>query len=319
MGTTGENSDSTSEETPLDVKALAVQMLQKGVSSEEAAGQLAGEVDNSIEDSSNDESEDSFDDEGDNKKLGGHPAWQEILSAVPAEYHEALTPKLREWDSGVTKRFQEIHSQYEPLKVFEPIAEDVDADTLSSALGLFQAINTNPEQVYRALGEAYGFAGEQESSDDYEDGDYGQVPPQVAQRLEEQQRAIEALSEYVQTNQMTVEQQQEQVALDNYLEQLQDAYGDFDEDYVLTKMAAGVDGEVAVRQYIEITGLPVGGPSNSPKQTAPPVVTPPQVLGSSGAGSGGIPSTSPDPTKLGRVETKSLVTEILRAAASQGN
>jgi len=318
MGTTGENSsDSTSEDAPLDVKALAVQMLQKGVSSEEAAAQLTGEVDNSTEEISNDESESDSVDEGGSKKLGGHPAWQEILSAVPAEFHDALTPKLREWDSGVTKRFQEIHSQYEPLKVFEPIADDVDADTLSSALGLFQAINTNPEEVYRALGAAYGFAGEQESSDDYEDEDYGQLPPQVAQRLEEQQRAIEALSEYVQTNQMTVEQQQEQEMLDNYLGQLQDAYGEFDEDYVLTKMAAGVDGEVAVRQYIEIAS-PVGS-GNSPKQTAPPVVTPPQILGSSGAGSGGIPSTSPDPTKLGRVETKSLVTEILRAAASQGN
>lgn len=317
MGNTGDvTSDSSSETPPVDVKALAVQMLSKGVSSEEAAAQLTGvsdaEIDNSTEDVSSDESGESS-----SKKLGGHPAWQEILSAVPEEYHEMLTPKLKEWDAGVTRRFQEIHSQYEPLKVFEPIAEDIDADTLSSALGLFQAVNTNPEEVYRALGAAYGFASEQESSDDDED-DYSQLPPHIARQLEEQQRAIEALSEFAQTTQLTSVQQQEQEALNDYLGQLQDAYGDFDEDYVLTKMAAGVDGEVAVRQYFEIAP-PVGGSQSQGQQTRGSAVTPPQVLGSSGVGSGGVPSTSVSPAKLGRAETKSLVEEILRASASQGN
>ena len=53
-----------------------------------------------------------------------HPAWKSILDAVPAEYHDALKPTLQEWDTGVSKRFQKLHDEYEPLKRFENYEPD---------------------------------------------------------------------------------------------------------------------------------------------------------------------------------------------------
>lgn len=278
---------------PVDSVALATSML-------------AGDTGNN---STENENEPESGDEG--TKLGGHPAWQEVLSVIPAEYHEALTPKLKEWDAGVTRRFQEIHSEYEPLKSFEPLVEQgVDVDTLSNALGMFQALNTDPRGLYEALGEAYGFVSEQESTD--EDDDYDndyRIPPEVQRQLNEQQLLLEQMAEYMQGQQTSQQEIQEQELLDSYLEGLQSEYGEFDMDYVLTKMAAGVDGELAVREYQD--KFPVGASGNNGG------TQPPQVFGSSGAGQGGIPSASPKVTDLSGQETRDLVAEMLRQTAEQ--
>jgi len=291
----GDSENQDSEVGPVDVQALAVRMLQ---------GNAEPEQENLTEETS---SEETLVEEGDEpKKLGGHPAWQEILSAVPEELHEALTPKLKEWDAGVTRRFQEIHSQYEPLKAFEPFVEQgFDPDSFSQAVGLYSALNSDPEQVWRALGEAYGFAGEQESADDEDDDEYD-LPPHIIEQLQRQERALELLAEQVQSRELTEQQQQEQALMDSYLEDLRGSYGDFDEDYVLTKMAAGVDGEVAVRQYQELV------PPVQQQRTPAP-----KVFGSSGVGSGGIPTSSPEVTRLSDQDTRRLVEETLRAASSQ--
>lgn len=292
----GDSTPSSDGIEPVDVQALAVQMLE-------------GNNQPPQTEETTEETEDLGSDEQGNetKKLGGHPAWQEVLSAVPEELHEALTPKLKEWDAGVTRRFQEIHSQYEPLKAFEPLVEQgYDPDSLSQAVGLYNALNTDPEQLWRALGEAYGLAVEQESAED-DESEYGELPPQIAEQLARQERALELMAEQLQNRETLEQQAQEQAALDGYLEQLRDAYGDYDEDYVLTKMAAGVDGELAVRQYQEIV----------PPVTQTTKSSPPKVLGNSGVGSGGVPTSSPEVTRLTDQDTKNLVVEMLRATASQ--
>lgn len=292
---------------PIDSQALALQMLEN-----QGGAPTPPVVDNNIEEENEGESGDESGNEG--QKLGGHPAWQEILSEIPAEYHEVVAPKLKEWDSGVTRRFQEIHSQYEPLKTFEPLLEqDIDADNLSRAIGLYQALNTDPRQVYEALGEAYGFVNEQESTDDEDDYSEFRLPPEVQQQLNQQQLMLEQMAEYIQSQQTTMQSQEESAALDEYLEQLASQYGEFDEDYVLTKMAAGIDGEVAVRTYFE--KFPVGNPSgnNGPQKQ------PPKVIGSSGAGSGGVPSPRPQVTNLNSQETKDLVVAMLQQTAEQQN
>lgn len=289
---------------PVDVQALAVQMLKGEGTSGPEVSETETEIDNSTEEDNYSDSES----EDQPRKLGGHPAWQEILSAVPEELHEALTPKLKEWDAGVTRRFQEIHSQYEPLKAFEPIIEDgFDPDSLSQAVGLYQALNTDPEQVYRALGEAYGFAVEQESADEYDDDDESDIPPHVMEQLQRQERAIEAMAEQLQQQQQTVVQSEEEAMFDAYIEQLHSEYGEFDEDYVYTKMANGMDGELAVRQYQDLVPPQVQQTQRTPA---------PKVLGASGVGSGGIPTSSPEVTHLSDQDTRRLVEETLRASAN---
>src|SRR3954470_14938959 len=39
---------------------------------------------------------------------------QGILKDVPDEHKEILQPYLTKWDSGVQRRFQDLHNQYKP-------------------------------------------------------------------------------------------------------------------------------------------------------------------------------------------------------------
>lgn len=286
----------------VDVQALAVEMLQGKQDSSDTLDDSSEST--TVESESNEESESNSGEES--KPSGGHPAWKEILSVLPEEYQQAITPKLKEWDAGVTKRFQEIHSQYEPLKDFEPLlTQGLDADTFSQAVGLYQALNSDPEAVYKALGEAYGFVAEQESEDD--EDDYSEIPKAIQEQLARQERALEYMAEQLQEQKQAEQQYELQTELENYMEGLRDSYGDFDEDYVLTKIANGEDGEVAVRRYQEITG------TNVPKLSTK---TAPKVLGtSSGVGSGGVPTTALELSKLSDKDTRSLVEQALRAAS----
>jgi hypothetical protein len=282
----------------VDIQALTVEMLQ-GKESPLEPPDVTDNVEVEVPEGTEPEPETES-----KPIVGGHPAWEDILSVLPEEYQQAITPKLKEWDAGVTRRFQEIHSQYKPLKDFEPVvAQGLDPDSFSQAIGLYQALNKNPQEVYDALGEAYGFSG-QESEPDYDVEEY-RLPKSVQEQLAKQERALEYMAEQMQAQQQSAQEQQQTSELDAYLVGLHSSYGEFDEDYVLTKMANGEDGEVAVRKFQEITGHHV------PKPSAPT----PKILGSSGVGSGGIPTDSPEVTKLSDKDTRSLVEQALRAAS----
>lgn len=277
---------------PVDVQQMARDMLDKSTVETSVPEVESEEVDSTSE---QEPSEDKL-------IVGGHPAWEEVLTAVPEEFHEALIPKLKGWDGGVTRRFQEIHSQYEPLKAFEPLVQQgFDPDTLSQAIGLYQALNDSPDKVYEALGEAYGFGEQESESDDYDDEGETSIPRELQEQLDRQERALEAMAEELSRRNEQEQNLQQTQELDNYLNSLRSEYGDFDEDYVVTKLANGMDGEVAVRQYQEIVGPP-RTPSAAPK-----------VMGSSGVGSGGIPTDSPEISKLSSQDTQSLVESILQA------
>lgn len=288
---------------PVDVQQLAIDMLQDKSTVDDNPAEVL-DTTTSGEPSEVEDSEPSED----QLIVGGHPAWQEILTAVPEQYHEALIPKLKGWDSGVTQRFQEIHSQYKPYKDFEPIVEQgFDPDSLSQAVGLYQALTKDPESVYRSLGEAYGFIGEQESESDDEDEDY-QIPRALQEQLNRQEQAIEIMAEQLQNQTLQEQQGAQQEELDNYLEGLREEYGEFDEDYVLTKIANGTDGEVAVRQFLDLVGVV---PADIPRAQAP------KVFGSSGVGSGGVPTNNPEISTMSDQDTRALVAEALRVAAEQ--
>jgi hypothetical protein len=79
----------------------------------------------------------------------GHPAWAPILESVPSQFHEALRPKLEEWDTGVQQRFQKVHSDYEDWRTFRDAG--VKPEQVNTALGFVQALEANPTEVLEAL------------------------------------------------------------------------------------------------------------------------------------------------------------------------
>lgn len=248
--------------------------------------------------------------ESNDSGTGGHPAWQSILDAVPAEFHDKLTPQLQEWDNGVNNRFQSLHSQYEP---WQEIIDQADPESAMQALGLLQMINENPQQVYETLGKAYGFAtsgqgmmGQPGASDEEEfesSGDYTENPA-LLQRISQ----LEGMLETFTTTQQQFNQQQEEQQLANqfndWLSQQHETHGEFDDLVVTTLMANGMGGEQAIAHYQNIV-------KSAAEQQVRPARQAPVVLGNNGGG--GLPSSAINPGKMSNNEVQDLVIQMLQA------
>lgn len=226
----------------------------------------------------------------------GHPAWQEILSKIPAELHNEVLPTLQSWDSGVSRRFQKIHDEYEPYKQLEQYG---DPETLRKASEIYQALIEDPVATVETIRRVYGLSPEVEEVDE----EYDELPPILKEKLsklDEHERALAQMRQELEHRQAAEREAQEDAALEEYLEELTEEYGEFDQDYVVGLIAAGVDGEEAVARYQYLTQRV----ASQPKVQAPTVMS----------GSGGIPSSGPRPelSKLSNTQTQDLVAELLR-------
>lgn len=235
---------------------------------------------------------------------GGHPAWQEVLDAIPQEYHDALRPTLEKWDKGVANRFQSLHSKYEPLKQYEALAE-YDPEELQVAMQLRTALENDPRAVWDLMAQTYNFASEQGATTEEQGmtvNDDGSVDPRYEQMLAEQQRQIAELQARQQADEADAE-------LDAYMSSLHTKYdeqGGFDEDFVVALLANGIDGDEAVTRYQGIVTAAAGS-------VGPPKPTPPVVMGSGG----GVPSNNINPVSLSNSETKDLVAQMLAQAQGE--
>lgn len=240
------------------------------------------------------------------EQSAGHPAWKEILDVIPEELHDVVRPTLEKWDSGVNKRFQSLHSQYEPFKQFQ----DIDPEALQLAVSLMQRIEDDPKGVYDLMGQTYGFVTEQQGAEPEmgtEDFDLDeQDDPRLAQELAQLRSEQEQLR--LQNEQLLQAQQNEQaeLELEAYLEHLHDTQGDFDEDFVIALMANGIDGTQAVARFNDIISR-----ASQQVEEAPPQA--PAVMGSSGT----VPSRQIDPVALSGRETKDLVAQMLEQALKE--
>lgn len=243
---------------------------------------------------------------------GGHPAWQEILNAVPEEYHEALRPTLEKWDSGVQKRFNSLHSQYAPLKDYA----EVDPQVIAAGINLINRIEEDPKAVFDLMRETYQFdvgttveQGAKPMSELMGTGNFDEQD-EYARQIAAQQQQLQELREQQQKLMEQAEAARMASELDAYLAHLHQEHGDFDNDYVVTLMANGVDGTEAVQRYNSLVEN-IRGPQAQQSPTAPPA---PNVMGSGG----GVPSRSVDPKSLSNGETKDLVAQLLEQANQTG-
>lgn len=253
-----------------------------------------------------DDQEGYADDEGQQQAPPpGHPAWQEILSVIPPELHEQVIPTLQQWDAGVSRRFQKIHDEYAPYKQFE----GYDPEDIEEAMGVYRALTNDPASTWETIGRVYGLSPQQVSqATSDEDIDLDGLPEGIRDRLSKidlHDQVLEYVSQQMLDAQAAEEEAQEDAALDEVLEELEDEYGEFDQDYVIGLVAAGVDPEEAVLRFKNIVGQYTASESQQPsvREAAPRVM-------SSG---GGIPNSgSVDVNKLSNQDTQSLIAEILR-------
>ena len=222
--------------------------------------------------------------------------WSNYLTDLPDSVKPLVEPIFRQWDADTTKRFQSVHSEYESLKPYQEIVSaGWDYNDVQQAIQLAATLNDNPQAIYDALVENYG---------------YGQEQGQEAQQIDEEEQVDPRFAQLEQmTNQMAeimVAQQNEQTAkredaeLDTLLNSLKEEHGDYDEKFVLARMFAGDSPQEAVAAFQQAIG------TYAANRPAPPV-----IMGSGG----GLPSQTVNPASMSDRDRKALITQMLAQAA----
>lgn len=246
--------------------------------------------------------------ESDNNPSGqGNPAWNQFFEAIPEDYRDqvqpAITPVLQEWDRGVQRRFE----SYKPYERY--VKDEVDPQVLDYGLNLIQSLNSNEGamEVFGQLGsylESQGLLGQGEDEEDAEDEDaidYEKLPLQLRRQIEQMQDSFGTLAEYNLAQEQQRIEANEDEALDQELHTLKQKYGEYDEDWVLVKMANGMDSEEAVQSYFSWVDNALKT-RNKPNPFKP-----------LGGGTGDFPSGNGnfDPRKASGRETQDFVTQML--------
>lgn len=245
--------------------------------------------------------------QGNEDSTGKNPAWDEFLSVVPEELHSQVTPLLSKWDKGVQQKISQVHSQYEPYKPY--VDGKVDPNQIDYAMQVLQAIETNPKEVMAALTQ---WMGEEDTT-----GSNEQQGQNDSQQLPEQSDFLKnpeylKLNDTVQTMAKLLVQQRDDTQqaesdreLNSEFESLHKTHGDFDEEWVLTKLLN--DDKLSVKDAVEAYDKFVTKVRSEQRRPGPKVI---------GAG-GSIPGQEIDVKKLDSKGTRGLVQQMLQQAAEQ--
>ena len=222
----------------------------------------------------------------------------DFLKNIPETDRAVVEKYVKDWDAGVTKRFQSIHDDYKPYKDLGEL------DDLRAALEIREVLDSNPEFVYDLLASELGKG--QPSPTNQPGGGAPEIPKELeglpqefVNRFMERETMLENLAEIVLGNSAKQREEAEDRALEAHLSELKSKHGDFDEGYVLSQMMQGASGDDAVKAYQSLV-------QNIVNEQSKPKPQPPGLFGG-----GTLPADTPKVTDLTNKETRNLVAEIL--------
>lgn len=222
--------------------------------------------------------------------------WANYLTDLPDSVKPLVEPIFKKWDGDVTQRFQTVHSEYEPLKPFQQVVDSGwGFDDVQQALTLAATLNENPQAVYDALVQHYGFGA---APTEQGQSDTGlQQPEEVDPRFARLEQMTEAMAQIMQQQQAAQQAAMEDAQLAQQLSTLKSQHGEFDDEYVMTKVYAGATWDQAIKSYQDLVGKVA---QNRPAD--PPVIM--------GAG-GGLPSQAINPATMSDKDRKALVAQLI--------
>ncbi len=225
---------------------------------------------------------------------------QAFLSSVPEQDRQIvqryLAPVMQGWDTGLSEKFQKLLylSDYFAIKRnLQAIVEFCDennmdfAEYMTSMTGI--GTNGNGDGEEMSYTEEGGF-------------DPGEEPDETQALLQQQAEALQEMYEWRESLEAQQQDAEDNYALDQVIGAMHNQFGQFDDTFILTRLANGDSPDEAIQHW---QGLSTYFGGNSQQSTR----TPPNVMG----GQGGIPSGQVDPSKMKSSERKALIDQYLAA------
>lgn len=244
-----------------------------------------------------------------------------LLESASPEHKAILEQYVPKWDAGIERRVQQLNDTYGPIdQVMQQFG--LGPDDVQLAAQLYNLLDSDPQTARKVLGQqfgwddpqqpapqpgyqppqtGYGQQGQQQYGQPQQQ-QYAPIPPQLSTQLEQMQQFMQQSAQFQQQMQAQQEQQYWDQQLDQQLSLLQQEFGNFDQEYVLSLMGQGVPGDQAVQRFQQMLQ------QNTQQQGAPPLPVPP-VLSGGAAAIGGKPIT-----QASDKETRDQVLAILNAA-----
>lgn len=229
---------------------------------------------------------------------------QGILNQIPEQDRPIVGKYMKTWDGNVTKKFQELNDQLRPYKELGD-----DYDFIKQAVEYGTVLRDNPVEfakyLIEALKESNMWENETPQTPPPSNSvlpEYEGIPPQFLEEFNGLKGTLSTFQE--QFTQFMQEQQQAQVRsqVDNLLSGLHNTHGDFDDDFVLMKMSAGMSPDDAIKAFKETISKYA-----SPRKSPPTLPT----------GSGMFPAGQGDPSKMSKQDKMAAAVAALQNL--QGN
>lgn len=221
-----------------------------------------------------------------------------VLSGIPEADRGVVAKYLKDWDGNVTKKFQEIHTQYEPYKnLGEP-------ETLQEAMYYHSMLQNDPSSFVQMLQEAIEEANmnDPEFQPELENGPVGgEIAPEIDARFGKMEQMLGNMLNQFQQFTGGYQEQQQLAQFDNMLKDMHSKHGDFDDDVVSLYIERGMQPEDAIKAFQENIVKKYGSPSHRPAPLLPPT---------NGAN---FQQGQVDTSKLSKDDRKRFGADILRA------
>lgn len=233
-----------------------------------------------------------------------------ILGQVADTDRDVISKYLPQWDAGVARRITELQGTYAP---FDPLLQEGwTAQDLNAAARLYDMLESDPQAALDVLNRNFGSVQQGGSTPAQQPQGNGQQPAQLPPEVQQQFGKIDQFMERMAQDQQARQQADQQIAqdkaLDEYMGLLKREKGDFDENYVLSRMSAGVQGDVAVDEFNRMVEQRVQAKTGSSQLPAVPILN----GGSAVAGQKPIHEAS-------AAERRAAVMQILQNANRQGS
>lgn len=240
-----------------------------------------------------------------------------FLSKVPAQDRAIVAKYIKDWDAGVTRKFQEYAGKLKPYETLGQIEE------IEKWKNLHNNFRYNTEWVFKTMYEGLlnqygdefesqlarilGVEGEDMSEEGYyqqEEYNGGQEydPNEVFQQNVTQE--LEELRAWREEQMQSQASQEEEAQLNKVLTALHQKFGEFDDEGVLVRIAAHGDPIKAVNEWRQMVAR---YSQNGAQRQAP------KVMG----GQGGVPSEQVNASKLRGDQRKAAVAQMLAGLQDQ--